>query len=182
MSALVAASAEIALQQGPPVHRTVLTEAGLGALFEQGWQALARTLGTPQTWFVSEARVRADAGWRPATDEPYLVDHRQDPQGGRRLLFYVHPAVRWFEGHFPGRPILPGVAQIDLAGRMAAAYGLTGGNFCGLAGVKFTAPVEPGAMVTMLLTGGGDAVGFSLTTAGSTCCRGTLRYRDDGPQ
>lgn len=50
-----------------------------------------------------------------------------------------------FEGHFPGHPILPGVAQLRLAADIAAdAYGARV-RIRGLRRVKFTSPVLPGA-------------------------------------
>jgi 3-hydroxymyristoyl/3-hydroxydecanoyl-(acyl carrier protein) dehydratase len=45
-----------------------------------------------------------------------------------RLLLEVTPELCWFQGHFPGRPILAGVVQLHLAALLAAhLFGLTGG-------------------------------------------------------
>ena len=51
-----------------------------------------------------------------------------------------HPA---FPGHFPGRPILPGVVLIDAAMRFAPLA--PGMAIRGLASAKFLRPVGPGA-------------------------------------
>lgn len=51
-----------------------------------------------------------------------------------------HPA---FPGHFPGRPILPGVVLIDAAMRFAPLA--PGMAIRGLASAKFFQPVPPGA-------------------------------------
>ncbi|WP_342617335.1 hypothetical protein [Rhodoferax sp. GW822-FHT02A01] len=50
-----------------------------------------------------------------------------------------HPA---FAGHFPGRPIVPGVLLLDLA--KSAIESETGCLLVGLAEAKFHSPVGPG--------------------------------------
>lgn len=57
-----------------------------------------------------------------------------------------HPA---YAGHFPGRPILPGV--VVLAEVLAAVAGATGRGVAewSLASVKFLQPVTPGEALTL---------------------------------
>lgn len=57
-----------------------------------------------------------------------------------------------FRGHFPGLPVLPGVAQIDWALRLAKSHGLIGGDaelrdFQ----VKFRSVIRPGIPLTLTL-------------------------------
>ena len=64
----------------------------------------------------------------------------------------------FFQGHFPGRPIMPGVLQIEA---LAQAAGILAIETLGLAGTgklvyfmaiedaKFRAPVEPGVLLTL---------------------------------
>lgn len=64
----------------------------------------------------------------------------------------------FFQGHFPGRPIMPGVLQIEA---LAQAAGILAVENLGLAGTgklvyfmaieeaKFRAPVEPGHLLTL---------------------------------
>ncbi|MBA4161249.1 MAG: 3-hydroxyacyl-[acyl-carrier-protein] dehydratase FabZ [Novosphingobium sp.] len=64
----------------------------------------------------------------------------------------------FFQGHFPGRPIMPGVLQIEA---LAQAAGILAIESLGLAGTgklvyfmaieeaKFRAPVEPGVLLTL---------------------------------
>ncbi len=77
-----------------------------------------------------------------------------------------HPAL---EGHFPGRPIVPGVVLLDHV--MALA-----GGVAGFGAVKFTRPVRPGDTVVVRVddeTVGGER--FEAAVGGQTVLSGTLR-------
>ncbi len=52
-----------------------------------------------------------------------------------------HPA---FAGHFPGRPILPGVVLLDMALHVVADAAGTGLEVCEISLVKFLSPAKPG--------------------------------------
>ncbi|MDZ7668576.1 MAG: hypothetical protein U5Q16_03845 [Gammaproteobacteria bacterium] len=162
---------------GDPVALSVLSERGLDELFDSGWAAMQERLDQPSAWFVSNGRLADAPAWRPhAEDEAFLVDARPGPAGVRYLL-YVHPAIRWFGGHFPGRPLLPGVVQVDWAVRYAELQGFAHSDFAGLSGVKFPAPVTPGSVVAMTLSGAADRVAMRAETRAGVCARGTLHYR-----
>ncbi|MGV3769781.1 MAG: 3-hydroxyacyl-ACP dehydratase FabZ [Sphingobium phenoxybenzoativorans] len=62
----------------------------------------------------------------------------------------------FFQGHFPGRPIMPGVLIIEAIAQAAGilaveSLGLRGSGklvyFMGIEGAKFRAPIEPGCLV-----------------------------------
>lgn len=162
---------------GDPLELSVLSERGLDELFEHGWAALRERLGQPSVWFVSARRLADAPAWRPhAAEEAFLVDVRPGAAGVRYLL-YVHPSIRWFEGHFPGRPLLPGVVQVDWAVRYAALQGFPPADFTGLSGVKFPASVTPGSVVALTLRGAADRVAVCAETHAGVCARGTLHYR-----
>ncbi len=64
----------------------------------------------------------------------------------------------YFQGHFPGRPIMPGVLQIEALAQAAGilaveSLGLAGSGklvyFMAIEGAKFRAPVEPGCLLTL---------------------------------
>ena len=65
---------------------------------------------------------------------------------------------QYFTGHFPGRPIMPGVLQIEALAQAAAilaieSFQLTNSGklvyFLGIEGAKFRAPVEPGVLLDL---------------------------------
>jgi 3-hydroxyacyl-[acyl-carrier-protein] dehydratase len=64
----------------------------------------------------------------------------------------------FFQGHFPGRPIMPGVLQIEALAQAAGilaieALGLAGSGklvyFMAIEEAKFRAPVEPGVLLDL---------------------------------
>ena len=65
---------------------------------------------------------------------------------------------QFFQGHFPGRPIMPGVLIIEALAQAAGilaveSLGLAGSGklvyFMSIDGVKFRKPVEPGVLLTL---------------------------------
>ena len=88
-----------------------------------------------------------------------------------------HPA---FEGHFPGRPILPAV--VLLAEALAAIESATGHapQEWTLANAKFLAPVAPGTTLTFSheATGAGG-IRFEVRSAAGVIAHGVLAPRRD---
>lgn len=71
-----------------------------------------------------------------------------------------HPA---FAGHFPGRPIVPGVLLLDRALALAAAATGTSENGWQVGNAKFLSPVGPGEWLTLTLKpGAGSSIAFTI--------------------
>lgn len=81
-----------------------------------------------------------------------------------------------FDGHFPGRAVLPGVTQVDWAWRLGTRYlGLEGG-FAGLKGLKFRRIVEPGTRLLLVLERrGADRFGFDFRNAEDSVSTGEIQ-------
>src|SRR5437868_12704565 len=89
-----------------------------------------------------------------------LVDRVEslDPEKGIVAIKAVSMNEEFFQGHFPGRPIMPGVLQVEALAQAAGvlaveALGLAGSGklvyFMAIEGAKFRQPVEPGVLLKL---------------------------------
>jgi 3-hydroxyacyl-[acyl-carrier-protein] dehydratase len=89
-----------------------------------------------------------------------LVDRVEslDPDKGIVAIKAVTINEPFFQGHFPARPIMPGVLIVEALAQAAGvlaveAFGLTGSGklvyFMAIEGAKFRAPVEPGVLLRL---------------------------------
>jgi len=84
----------------------------------------------------------------------------------------AHPA---FAGHFPGRPILPGVVLLDEAIRLASAARHPPPAIRGLASAKFLRPVAPGSeLVFRYGEPGATSLRFDILHDGQTVATGSF--------
>ena len=69
-----------------------------------------------------------------------------------RARVRLEPESPLLRGHFPGHPILPGIAQLGLA--LGGARELVGGeaSLVSLRGVRFRRPVRPGDAIELVVT------------------------------
>ena len=82
-----------------------------------------------------------------------------------------HPA---FAGHFPGRPILPGVVMLDWVLLLARqTYGRPGWD---IVQAKFLRTVDPGAALRLrLMPTPAGALGFEVRCGDALVASGTIR-------
>ncbi len=89
-----------------------------------------------------------------------LVDRVEElvPNKSIRAIKAVTINEAFFQGHFPGRPIMPGVLIIEALAQAAAvlaieSFGIADSGklvyFMGIENAKFRSPVEPGVLLTL---------------------------------
>jgi 3-hydroxymyristoyl/3-hydroxydecanoyl-(acyl carrier protein) dehydratase len=106
------------------------------------------------------------------------------PPGERvHLTLLVSPDLAAFDGHFPGTPILPAVAQVDWAVRIARAEFALPPRFAALRALKFLAIVQPPVELTLDLARapGASSVAFTYLQRGTACSSGRIEFADDAP-
>ncbi|WP_413721753.1 AMP-binding protein [Sodalis sp. RH24] len=155
-----------------PAGKERLAAGSMPALVRQYRRALGAWLepvAVPRYWRVAGALPRTARGkydWDRLKELFFIMlpteISRLTPDWNRaELLLRLDPALFWFRGHFPARPILPGVAQVDWAlhyFRELLAREAPGGDqpapavqFSGIENVKFQLPVKPGQTLRLHL-------------------------------
>ena len=87
----------------------------------------------------------------------------------------------WFNGHFPGMPILPGVAQLAMVGDLLKWHAKESGGdivISSLSRVRFRQLIRPGDDLAVTLTQDADdpsGFRFRITAKGQLACSGQLR-------
>src|SRR6267378_5466851 len=82
------------------------------------------------------------------------------------LSLHVPADLVYFEGHFPGLPILPGVVQIDWSIRLARARLPVRGGFVAAEQLKFLSIVRPAAHLTLTLELNAEKTRMNFSYAG----------------
>jgi 3-hydroxymyristoyl/3-hydroxydecanoyl-(acyl carrier protein) dehydratase len=80
-----------------------------------------------------------------------------------------HPSL---PGHFPGRPVVPGVVLLDHALSLIGA-----GDAASLERVRFLRPVPPGRALTVTAEPAGSAIAFACADADGPVLTGRVRVR-----
>jgi len=89
----------------------------------------------------------------------------------------IPPESLWFSGHFPGEPILPGIAQLGIAyDAVCKALGCHV-SITGFSRVKFKKIIRPGDCLKVIVTPKEDRQGvcvFRIVAGDDLACSGTM--------
>ncbi|MBW1636545.1 MAG: hypothetical protein JRJ68_09760 [Deltaproteobacteria bacterium] len=82
----------------------------------------------------------------------------------------------WFSGHFPGDPILPGIAQLKMVVDLISASGRGRFSLTGLSRVKFRKIVRPDESldIQVTCTDKEDQYIFRITSGEEEVCSGRM--------
>lgn len=90
----------------------------------------------------------------------------------------IPSGLAFFEGHFPGFPVLPGVVQIDWAVDLGRSLLAPDAAFDTMRRVKFMRPITGDTEMTLALsaTGGGNTLAFKYCDADHVYSSGQLLF------
>jgi acyl-coenzyme A synthetase/AMP-(fatty) acid ligase len=84
----------------------------------------------------------------PRPDRPQILDSREQ-DGEWQLQLRIPLDLRYFSGHFPSTPVLPGVVQIDWVLHLAPGYLQLPPRFVGMEVLKFQQLLRPGDLASL---------------------------------
>jgi acyl dehydratase len=115
---------------------------------------------------------------------PYEILGSERAGDGWLLTARIPESSPLFTGHFPGHPILPGIAHLALVTRALSDWQGREVALAGVRSLKLRRPVGPGETLAVRLSGlsgvgdaGDGGVGFVLEREGETVSRGTVAWR-----
>jgi 3-hydroxymyristoyl/3-hydroxydecanoyl-(acyl carrier protein) dehydratase len=110
-----------------------------------------------------------------------VVDDRQVDGKTATIRCRVPEDLVYFDGHFPGNPVVAGVVQLAWVTAFANEIWQTGDEFSGLDAVKFNQQMQPGALFTIKLEWdpGKGIVRFTLEGVVGVYSSGRLRLGMD---
>lgn len=115
--------------------------------------------------------------WPAGREWPDVADAAESTDG-LILRLRIPRSVRWFEGHFPGEPVLAGVVQLHWAIELARAWRPALGTFRGVEGLKFQHVIQPNLDVTLRLEHDRDAgrLRFRYEHPDGVCSQGRVSF------
>ena len=121
-------------------------------------------------------RDPAQLSERVSGDFPRVVALDEDDDQ-LRLSLDVSPELSWFQGHFPGEPVLPGIIQVHWASEVASILFDLEGPPQHIKRLKFSNVIVPPRIIELTLARHGDReVQFQVQGEGLQHSQGRLVF------
>ncbi|MDP1627321.1 AMP-binding protein [Parvibaculum sp.] len=120
-------------------------------------------------------RIAADLRALFSSPELPQIDTSEIDGDDARFELRLQPELRWFEGHFPGQPILPGVAQLHIAAVLAEQTWGTVFDGREMSRIKFKRVMQPEERVSLTLRKDRSRLDFKYICDGDVVASGTVR-------
>ena len=97
-----------------------------------------------------------------------------------RLALLIQPELCWFEGHFRGTPLLPGVVQTHWAVVFGRRQFVLPPYFISMSNMKFSRFILPGMQIELQLNyaAAKRELSFEYREAAATCSSGNLSFAE----
>lgn len=110
--------------------------------------------------------------------KPYILKNEGPAGTGEMVLeTEVSPDSPWFSGHFPGEPVLPGVAQLEMALDAVKRLNRKGLKISRVKRVRFRRIIRPGERIRVTVASDereASSYPFRITVNGELASRGVL--------
>lgn len=110
-----------------------------------------------------------------------LINVRQSADQTISAQVDIDGESTWFSGHFPGDPILPGVAQLGIVAETIERALCRPMNVKGISRVRFRRIIRPGETIQLSITPTNQKSGtysFRITAGPETVCSGFVDVED----
>ncbi|WP_340149192.1 hypothetical protein [uncultured Sneathiella sp.] len=124
-------------------------------------------------------QTSSDIRWSDGRTEPDILSAQHEGDIVE-LELVARANLFQFQGHFPGEPVLPGVAQIDWAARLARRYFGIEGAFEKMGQIKFAKLILPERALRLRLEWQREKgrVSFLFSDNGELCSSGHFVLAD----
>ena len=108
--------------------------------------------------------------------EPFVLSERRDETGWSADMVF-DPDAAYFQGHFPGFPVLAGVVQLGIAHRFAEQLTRRKITLKTVKKMKFTGIVQPSEVVCLTLSIRGEhEISYTYRKGEAVCASGVMEY------
>lgn len=126
--------------------------------------------------FIQQVGIEGDMVFSVRTN--LQPGHRLTDMSKIATSIKVEDTSPWFSGHFPGNPVFPGIAQLQLVADLIRASGTDTMHLSSISRVKFRKVVKPGEKLDIEVVSGNrkNYYLFTITSGDEAVCSGKMFF------